>query len=288
MSLPGVFCVVDYKYHVITVVAIFLALAIGILIGSTMLGDDFVGEQQKLLADRLERDFQNLRVQNGLTKRELSSVRETVKTYQEFCSQAMPALIKDKLRDKRVAVIQTGNSCELGHVLEPLRLAGTEIKTVVSVLEEFSLADVSAGIFGETAQGEQPVQILGKSILFGDMDGVLPVFTEKKLVTVSGTPGGPYDAVILVGGNEIDGGEQFKWVDLPLLDYFLENSVQTVGVEASSAVFSYMNIYQSRSIATIDNIETIPGKIALVYALLGETGNFGVKKTAKKLVPQLD
>ncbi|MGI6226402.1 MAG: copper transporter, partial [Peptococcales bacterium] len=43
--------VIDFRYHVASIVAIFIALALGILIGSTLVGQDFLAnlaEEQKI------------------------------------------------------------------------------------------------------------------------------------------------------------------------------------------------------------------------------------------------
>ena len=40
-------------------------------------------------------------------------------------------------------------------------------------------------------------------------------------------------------------------------------------------------------IATVDNVEQAPGQVALVFALLGADGDFGVKEDADSLLPDL-
>ena len=278
---------VDYKYHVTTLVAIFLALGIGILIGSMMLGGDFVVEQQKTLIDRLENDFRQMRVQTSLVKNDLAAAKENIKNYQDFCQEMLPILAKDRLKGLRVAVIQTGNSFPIDDIENLLKLAGTEVKSVTTILEDFTIADVSANFPEEILKGSQLVRLLGETVLYGDSANLVPVLKEKKLVSTTGTFGELVDAVIMVGGSQTDQGEQAKWLDEPLIDYFLENEIRVIGVEASNAVHSYMGYYQSKPVATVDNIETVPGKIALLYALLGQEGNFGIKKTAQRLIPDL-
>ncbi|ATW23783.1 copper transporter [Candidatus Formimonas warabiya] len=279
---------IDYKYHVTALVAIFLALGIGILIGSMIIGDEFVGNQQKLLIDRLEIDFQQMRVQNGLTKGQLAAANETMEIYQKFCQQIMPVLIQDKLQSYRVVVVQTNSSCNLNDIINPLKISGAEIEAVISVLNDFSLAKVTADSLSPAHdQGSQLMKMMGESILFGDDQGTISDLVKKKMIKISGTTGEPVDAVILAGGSQTNLGEQAKWLDLALSDYILENEVMVVGVEASTAAYSYMPYYQSKPMVTIDNIESIPGQISLVYSILGEKGNFGIKKTAKKLMPDL-
>ena len=45
---------IDIRYHIASIVAVFLALGLGVLIGSTIVGDDLLVDQQKKLLDRLK------------------------------------------------------------------------------------------------------------------------------------------------------------------------------------------------------------------------------------------
>ena len=63
---------IDLRYHIATIVALFLALAAGILIGSTIVGDDLLVEQQKKSIDRLEEQFLSLREQENYCRKLIS------------------------------------------------------------------------------------------------------------------------------------------------------------------------------------------------------------------------
>ncbi|HHT63260.1 MAG: copper transporter [Bacillota bacterium] len=279
---------IDYKYHVTSLVAVFLALGVGILIGSMALGQEFIGEQQEALINRLEGDFQQLRIQNGLTRSELVAANNKIKEYEEICRKMMPAIIKDKLQNYRVVVIETGNGCSLENILGPLETAGAEVEAVISVLSDFSLANVSTlNYYPENTKDGNVLNMLGEAIIFGDEKGVIDDLAKRKLVKFSGSTGRFIDAVILAGGSKTDMAEQAKWLDLGLTEYFLQNNVNVIGVEPSSAGFSYMSFYRSKPIATIDNIDSIPGQISLVYSVLGEKGHFGIKETSETLMPEL-
>ncbi|MDI6907959.1 MAG: copper transporter, partial [Thermoanaerobacterales bacterium] len=73
--------------------------------------------------------------------------------------------------------------------------------------------------------------------------------------------------------------------DIPLLDIFAKNKISVCGVEETSVPFSYMKDYQRRCTATVDNIDTVAGQFALVAAIAGQPGNYGVKETAESLLP---
>jgi Copper transport outer membrane protein, MctB len=60
-----------------------------------------------------------------------------------------------------------------------------------------------------------------------------------------------------------------------------------VGAEQTDTEESSIELFDSHDIPTVDNIDRIAGRVALVSVLLGAEGNFGVKDTADELLPDL-
>ena len=78
-----------------------------------------------------------------------------------------------------------------------------------------------------------------------------------------------------------------KSFDQSLIQHLLDNGVKFSGLKGLRVEYSYMTDYQQYNITTIDNIDLSPGQIALVFAMEGEPGNYGVKPTAQKFMPSL-
>ena len=57
------------------------------------------------------------------------------------------------------------------------------------------------------------------------------------------------------------------------------------GCEPYSAASSSVPAYQAAGIATVDCVDLPLGQIALPFALRGETGDYGLKPTAKLRLP---
>ncbi|HHY40177.1 MAG TPA: copper transporter, partial [Syntrophaceticus sp.] len=55
---------VDIIYHIASLAAVFLALGLGILIGTSMISSDAINEQQKKMIEGLEKEFAVLREEN--------------------------------------------------------------------------------------------------------------------------------------------------------------------------------------------------------------------------------
>ena len=78
------------RYHAASLVAVFLALAVGILIGAG-LGDNLVSDTEQNLRDSLEGDIEDARV-------EADDLQVALDRERAFSSRAYPALVGDRLR----------------------------------------------------------------------------------------------------------------------------------------------------------------------------------------------
>ena len=88
------------RYHAASLAAVFLALAIGILIG-VGLGHNVLSGAQKDLEKSLKSDLANTRDRNQALQGELNQQRE-------FGEQSYPGLVGNLLSGKRIAVVALG------------------------------------------------------------------------------------------------------------------------------------------------------------------------------------
>ena len=61
--------------------------------------------------------------------------------------------------------------------------------------------------------------------------------------------------------------------------------VPVVGVELSNTEPSQVPWYKSQGISSVDDLDTLAGQAALVYALAGSHGAYGIKSSADSLLP---
>ncbi|MGE5398103.1 MAG: copper transporter, partial [Chitinophagales bacterium] len=88
---------VDIRYHIATLVGLFLALAVGILIGSTLVGSDVLVQQQKKMIARLEEQFSGLREQQEVIQNENQFLKSMNQHYEEYSQTVSPSIIKNRL-----------------------------------------------------------------------------------------------------------------------------------------------------------------------------------------------
>ncbi|SJZ85258.1 copper transporter [Selenihalanaerobacter shriftii] len=132
--------VIDLRYQIITVVIIFLSLGIGILIGSSMVGEEGVIKEQKRLISRLETDFNQLRQNNQQFQNQVQSLQEKLETNHKFQEKILPLVIKDKINGSKVLVVYNNDDFKekAAKMKQILRIAGSDkitIKTVNNLKE---------------------------------------------------------------------------------------------------------------------------------------------------------
>ena len=66
-----------------------------------------------------------------------------------------------------------------------------------------------------------------------------------------------------------------------------QRDVDVVGVEMRDTDPSQVPFMSERRLPSVDDLDLVAGKAALVYALLGAKGQFGVKSSADQLLPPL-
>lgn len=289
---------IDIRYHVATLVAIFIALGVGILIGSTLVGGDVMIEQQKKMISQLEAQFDDLRERESELAEENRFMSEISRHYEEFSKAVSPPLVKNRLNGYRIAIIVTGGQEIPAGMLNSLSLAGARVDSTTVILPGIQLRDSSLLIkvcdFYKLDHSTPPDELrkmlalsaAGIVVNGGDTE-VRDFLEDNNLVKFDGDYGGVLDEVILFGGAEDESYYYPNSVDAWLIRSLQNYNKSILGCETSRAKMSYMSTYQEFDMSTVDNIDLTPGQISLIRAIEGETGDYGIKATAKKFMPSL-
>ena len=289
---------IDIRYHIATLIAVFVALGVGILIGSTLVSGDVLVEQQKKMITQLETQFNVLRERETELIDENSFLKRINEHYEDFSQAVSPPLFSKRLNGYRVALVVTGGEEVPSGLVNSLSLAGAKIESTTVILPAIKLSDSELSLkrcdFFELDHATPPDELrrmvalstAGIVLSGGDIKGQ-DFLEDEKLIKFNGKYGGILDGVILVGGAE---DETFFFPDS--VDFWIIKSIQNarkniIGCETSGVEFSYMEVYQELDLSTVDDIDLTPGQIALIRAMEGETGDYGVKETARKFMPSL-
>lgn len=270
-----------FRYHVATIVAVFLALGIGMMIGSSNLQQALVEKLQsqlKELTDRFTNEVEPLREEN---KRLVAAA----KLLQEHVT-------RDALKDTRVAIVVTGDYGDAAQeAAEALRAAGAIIESTTIFPPSFpirlemvlpNLDVVKPPQSGQKGDARTAFFArIARHIVQGGPPTEREPLTRAKLIETRGAFAQPVSVVVLVGGGRDLTERRWQTVDYPLLDQLLALGVTVIGVEPRDAVQSYIRAYQAKGISTVDSVDTDFGGTALVLLAAGARGSYGVKGTAR-------
>jgi Copper transport outer membrane protein, MctB len=128
--------VIDFRYHLVSIVAVFLALAVGIVLGST--------ELRGVAISALDRTSSSLSNKLDAANNENSALQQQVQGDHQFASAAEPVLLKNLLDGKKVVIITTpgASTSVVNGIKTGLSDAGATVSGQVTLSSKF--ADTSA------------------------------------------------------------------------------------------------------------------------------------------------
>ncbi|MEZ5078198.1 MAG: copper transporter [Solirubrobacterales bacterium] len=278
------------RYHATSLIAVFLALAIGILIGAEF-GGEALTETRKDLENSLVGNLEDARSQADELSGELGRANE-------FAERVYPVLTRDRLIGRQYGLLALGGlpSQMTAAVEEALTPTGGRLVAVGAVREPVDVNGL-AGQLSETRFFDlrtNPDQLsalgtgLGRQLVLG---GTLPEFVRGDLFSRASGTFGELDGMIVVRDPPEDMGPKQRakatQFETALLSGMSATRVPVVGIEASDDEDSSVGYFQSNGLTTVDDVEDPAGQLALVFALLGAEGSFGVKGSADRLLPDL-
>jgi Copper transport outer membrane protein, MctB len=306
--------VISFRFHLVSLVAVFLALGVGVLTGTTVINQRVVG--------RLESQTENLEVSRDALRQELAALEAQTEALRQFGEQATLPVLAGRLADSQVVLLtQDGTSEEtLGGVRRALEAAGAQV--VASLAASGRMAAANEGdraglalILGldptessVSLAAEAAAQVANRLARGPDgTDGLERLLSEDFLVvqgpelTETGlrSLGGSGQAfVILAGGpapSELDPASFL----VPLAHNLALAGMPVVAgepVEEGEDEPPFVTALRddaeiSPLLSTQDNVDQLPGQVGLALALedllRGETGHYGVKEGATQLLPDL-
>jgi hypothetical protein len=307
--------VINFRYHVVSLTAVFLALAIGLVVGTAALNGP-VADTLKDRVDALSKDNSNYREQ-------ANQYREELNRTQDFATEVSPALLNGKLAGRKIVlvVLPSGGDYVEG-VASMLKVAGATITGTVTVQDKFfdpanayELLDLtdkasrptvsteglplnSDGV--ETASALLQKALLQKSatpVTAGDLTAVLTAYTEPGYLSVSDDIAPGAEATVVVSGlPPVDRDAAKKNQNaVTLTTQFANNRAVVVGGNGIGNGNLVAEVRADprlvKDISTVDNVSTEQGQLTTAMAVVervvgGKVGQYGVSAGATSLVPK--
>jgi Copper transport outer membrane protein, MctB len=283
----------DFRYHALSLVAVFLALAIGIVLGVTI-GDSLVSDAERSLRGNLRADVEKAHGDAAQARAELSG-------RDRMLDEMYPQLVSTRLAGERVAVVSWGplpGNIE-GGIRDAVSKGGGRVDSI-SVFDKplSDLKDVmGSSLFAEETADEESLKALGRNLARAITSGgelaqslrsqhpneFAGRFRRADAVAI-------FEAPKPADGSDGDGvkereDDRARTIEQAMIDELTKHAIAVVGVEATDTDPSQVGRYKSLKLSTADSVDKSGGKIALVYALAGAKGNFGFKSSADQPLP---
>lgn len=279
----------DMRYHIASLGAVFLALTVGLLLGSLLVDSGALTRRQARLMESINNDVETVLKQN----RELNNQVSDLKSFQD---QVWRAAVKGRLNDQSVLVASFAPNQEeiYGEISQSLAKAGANSTHLNFSLKKEDIGNqqlmsellTPIGAVATTDTLESTFwQRLANEVSGREPLALLSALSNKGLLRIDDQNVLPVDGVIVLA-SEVSAETDFDSRFLEALNNTPDQAV--IGAETSDFSPSRISAFQLLGVSTIDNIETVPGWISAVYLLQEKSvkANFGVKPTADRLLPQ--
>jgi hypothetical protein len=309
--------VIDFRYHVVSIVAVFLALALGLFIGSTSLR----GPVANFINNRTDQVVG----QNQQLKSQISALQDTVHDEQQFESATQPYITADTLSGESVVVVSAPGTDDgtRGRLIDAITSAGGTVAADVRLQD--ALFDPQQRTFLETLVGR--LNIPGHSLppgtgeqravaLLAEVLGVRPQSTPVPASAATRVLSGFQDGNLLtLNGGAVHGASLAVVLAPPppsdssttkdqqarnslLLDLARDLDRSAVGAVLAGPVASADTgvLKAARAdkdlttdVSTVDGVDLPRGLIATVLALAeqakGGVGSYGTQSGANAPLP---
>jgi hypothetical protein len=283
--------VFDLRYHAASLLAVFVALILGIVVGVGLSGRGLVEESERRNLNRqiAERDQQLAEARDRLREQAAAS---------EFVDEAYDAVMRDRLADGRVALLFLGAVDDRTREAtveaisaaggNPVRLRALDLPVdPEAIASRLSSNSAVAGFSGDDRL-EDLGRAMGRELVAGGETPLWDALAGELVRERSGSSATEVDGVVVArSAGRAQGGATARFLDG--LYAGLQGDVPVVGVEISDAETSAIPVYQRVGVSSVDNVDEEIGRVALVVLLAGgPPGHYGVKSTADAVVPPIE
>jgi hypothetical protein len=295
--------VINFRYHVVSIVAVFLALAVGIVLGST--------ELRGTAIDALTKTSDNLRNDLNAKTAQVSGLQQQVNADQAFAQETEARLLSGLLAGQRVVLVTAPGAPGpvVTGLTSALRLAGATVTGQVNLQPK--LLDASqnnqqfliqlaqqlapAGTVPGNGTGlQQAARLLGSAILTkaspsaatsgsttsskpsASGQAVLASYAQANLVSISGQPSVPATLAFVITPESPPAGGVSDPANQGLIT--LAGQLNTAGLGTvmagstsgsvpGSAIDALRAGNAAGQISSVDNADMTTGQIVAVWAL---------------------
>jgi hypothetical protein len=309
--------VIGFRYHLVSLAAVLLAVALGVLLGTTQLSGA-IGDDQKT-------QIRNLSKENGDLQAQLKAAGARFRSDDAVTSQLAPKLVSNALKGAKIVVVATPQASDAGTegVTKALQQAGATITGRVQLTDDYSDPRRAEDAKSFVTGGSQPAGfqlpesedagVLSGALLsyalLGDKKGdpaaattseILSGFGTLKMLRVTADAVTPGDLAVVVGDGPVTAADPApRLAALTALVSSLDNAGKGVvvaggsGAAGSTGLIGAVRADQglASAVSSVDDADRPVGQVATVFALAqesaGRNGQYGTAAGAEGPFPPL-
>jgi hypothetical protein len=263
----------DLRYHLISLISVFLALAIGILLGVAM-------SDRGVVSGRVQAEITSIQQQFARQQKEIGKQNEQIDKQEAMLGGMSKVVISGSLKGKNVALI-SGPYADpevSGAVQSDLSEAGANITTVES-LDPPEPAELTL------LEGTSPQAMTRLEANYADF--------ARQTLGFTGEVENPPEIVIFVGGGAIPDDappgtrDALETAQAQMFNVWLNAGVRVVGAEPLRAGRSEVHLFQDVGIPSVTDADEPAGRAAIIECAAMEDceGTYGTKATATDPFP---
>ncbi|HEV2058313.1 MAG TPA: copper transporter [Solirubrobacteraceae bacterium] len=278
----------DFRYHALSLAAVFIALIVGLLLGVAIGDKELVSSGREELRSSLRADVRQ-------ADQERDEARAEAREQKQFAEEAYPILTDDQLRGRRIGLVVLGDDDRAADLIRrTLEPTGADLAFVAVVRENFELEALAQRARGTRyANVADDPELLGE---FGRRVGIQMVrggrlvrqVRTALLDPLSGSFGN-VDGVIVMrpadGPEEQAAAKRLEELHDGIVRGLVQTDVKVVGVERRRTDPSHIDWFREHEMSTVDNVDEYAGRAATVFVLAGAQGAYGRGDDAQALLP---
>jgi hypothetical protein len=307
--------VINFRYHVVSLTAVFLAVAFGLVVGTAA----FNGPALEELKNRVS----SISKTNEGLRDETTHLKADQQQSEQWATDAMPYLFANKLAGRRVLLVTVGDAdrAYAEGMTQALTVAGAKITGKVDLQKRFvepanrdnllDLSDLSAppGVTGLPANSngvETSAALLAAALLDRnpavspeDRRKVIAAYKDAGYLSLNPDVSGPAEAVVVLAGAPYADKDAAKLNAglKTVVEQFDKPGPIVVGASSTGGDGNLVAALRDdgalgKLVSTVDNISSPQGQAAAVLALVeqvgGKAGHYGHGDGASGLLPPFD
>ncbi len=312
---------ISFRYHIITIVAIFLAVGLGLLVGNTVVQPSLVKDLERR-TDELRADLTDVRGEVTALHSEVDGLKRS--------GDIMSQLDDSGLVDVPVVVVTYDgvDGAALSEARRVLDDAGADTVAVLSVTDRMAATDdptrqdlaeivgVPSEASAETVQtaaaaalAERLADGASKIEPSSTSDVLDALLTGNFVVAPPGAPtiaesdltriGGRGQVVVVISGGEDEPSVDPETFMVPLVQGLLRRGITVAAGESASTQYPFVGpiradgaLADGTRLVTVDDVDYPIGAAALALGLerlltLGEGGHYGIREDATSPIPPI-